>query len=192
MIRHVLRFAAGFAIAAAAVPVHAQGAAGAEVTGVAGERWGTPLDSIVARRGRPVFRQADAEGLQTIGYTEQLLGRETIVVFYVHPRSGLVRGGYTAEAATVPLCQMVVRAWDANLARRYPGMRTEVRSIGQAGGEPCAAWRSGAGGWMKVWHDPANGARIMLALLPGAPGVMLTYTTPQADAWERRKNQSRF
>jgi hypothetical protein len=37
-----------------------------------------------------------------------------------------------------------------------------------------------------------NGARIILIMLPGAEGPMLTYTTAEADAWERRKNDARF
>jgi hypothetical protein len=55
-----------------------------------------------------------------------------------------------------------------------------------------AATASGNGGYLKAWTDPANGVRIILTLLPGQGGPMLTYSTLEADAWERRKNDARF
>lgn len=48
------------------------------------------------------------------------------------------------------------------------------------------------GGYMKAWTDPANGARIILTMLPGAENPMLAYTTAEAGAWVRRTNDARF
>ena len=104
-----------------------------------------------------------------------------------------------ASAATAPApvngagdCDLVVRGLENVITRRYPDLKFEERSIGDLDGGACQAALSGRGGYLKAWTDPADGVRIILALLPGQGGPMLTYSTPQADAWERRKNDARF
>ena len=128
----------------------------------------------------------------SFSYDDRVLGRDVYALFFVHPVHGLVRGGYMAPVSSAGECDMVVRGFENVITRRYPGLRFEERSIGELGGDPCAAALAGDGGYLKAWTDPANGVRIILALLPGQQGPMLTYSTPEADAWERRKNDARF
>lgn len=170
----------------------AAAAPGAQVTGAAGFTWGTTRAAIVAQRGAAVMEQPEAEGVTALLYQDRVLGREVVAMFFVHPRMGLIRGGYMAPVSGAADCAMALRAFDNVVSRRYPQLEAVERTVGNAGNDVCAAARAGAGGYMKAWTDPANHARILLMMLPGAEGPMLTYSTAQADAWERRKNDARF
>jgi hypothetical protein len=170
----------------------AANAEGAQVTGAAGFTWGTTRADLVAQRGAAVMEQPDAEGVAALLYDERFLGREVGAVFFVHPRMGLIRGGYMAPVQGAADCGIAVRLFENVVSRRYPELEAEERTVGEVGNDPCAAALAGRGGTMRAGTDPANGARIILTMLPGAEGPMLTYTTPDADAWERRKNDARF
>jgi hypothetical protein len=167
-------------------------APGAQVTGAVGFDWGATHAQIVGQRGTPALERREAEGVMAMTYPDQVVGHDVVAMFFVHPRHGLVRGGYLAPVNGAGDCAMVLRAFDNAVSRRYPELQTQERTVGSVGSDACVAAQSGRGGYMKLWTDPANGARIMLAILPGADGPMLTYTTPEADAWERRKNDARF
>jgi hypothetical protein len=166
--------------------------AGAQVTGAAGFTWGTTRADIVAQRGAAVMEQPDAEGVAALLYDERVLGREVVTVFFVHPRMGLIRGGYMAPVQGAADCGIAITLFENVVSRRYPELEAEERTVGEVGNDACAAALASRGGTLKAWTDPANGARIILTMLPGAEGPMLTYTTPDADAWERRKNDARF
>lgn len=187
-------FSAALAVLAlvCASPSNVRAQDAAQVTGAAGFLWGTPYARLVAERGAALLERREAEGVMAMTYDDQLLGHNVVAMYFVHPERGLMRGGYMAPVQSAGDCAMVMRAWDNVVSRRYPDLRFEERTVGEVGGDACAAGLAGRGGYMKVWRDPANGARIMLAVLPGADGPMLTYTTPEADAWERRKNDARF
>lgn len=167
-------------------------APGAQVTGAVGFTWGTTYARIVEQRGAPAMQERQAEGVVAMTYDDRVLGRDVVAMFFVHPRMGLVRGGYLAPVNGAGECAMVLRVFDNVVSRRYPELEAEERAVGNVGNDACAAGLASRGGYMKVWTDSANGVRIMLAILPGADGPMLTYTTPEADAWERRKNDARF
>ena len=170
----------------------APGAQEAQVTAVVGFPWGTPYDSIVARRGQPDMEQPEPEGVRAFTYDEQVLGRQMVAMLFVHPQHGLMRGGYMAPFNSPADCAIALQELDNVVTRRYPTLPIEVRGPSGQAGDICAATLSGQAGYGKVWSDDANGARIVLALMPRASGVMLTYTTAEADAWERRKNDARF
>lgn len=163
-----------------------------QVTGAVGFPWGTPYDSLVARRGRPGMEQPEAEGVRAMMYEDRVLGREVAAMFFVHPRHGMMRGGYMAPFSGPADCAIVLQGLDNGVTRRYPTLPSEQRGTGQTAPQACEAALSGRGASAKVWTDPANGARIMLVLAPGKDAVLLTYTTAEADAWERRKNDARF
>jgi hypothetical protein len=188
--------AASVVFCAAPAGAHAQASAanapGAQVTAAAGFPFGTTRADIVAQRGAPVMEQPDAEGVATMVYEDRVLGREVVVMFFVHPRLGLIRGGYMAPVNGAADCGIAVQLFDNVVSRRYPELQAEERTMGDTGSDACAAALARRGGYMKGWTDPANGARILLTILPGAEGPMLMYTTPEADAWERRKNDARF
>jgi hypothetical protein len=180
------------ASAAAERPENAPAAktAGPAITGVAGIAWGTDVKAIVARRGDPLNHSDDAEGVKVLGYPESLAGQQADLIFFVHPEHGMFRAGYAATFQSQAECVMKLNLFDQGVSRRYPELEGVAKQIGQ--GEPCAALVQGTGGFLKRWTDPANGAQVMLALQPGLPAVVLTYTTPEAGLWERRKTQSQF
>ncbi|WP_420125677.1 hypothetical protein [Longimicrobium sp.] len=182
--------------AAAPADAHAQASAaqapGAQVTGAVGFDWGTTRAAIVAQRGAASMEQPDAEGVAAMVYDDRVLGREMVAMFFVHPQMGLMRGGYMAPVENAADCGIVLRLLDNVVSRRYPRLEAQERTVGDVGSDACAAALASRGGYMKVWTDPANHARIMLMILPGADGPMLTYSTAEADAWERRKNDARF
>lgn len=163
-----------------------------QVTGAVGFPFGTPYDSLVARRGRPGMEQPEAEGVRAMMYEDRLLDREVAAMFFVHPRHGMMRGGYMAPFSGPADCAIVLQGLDNGVTRWYPSLPTEQRGAGQTAPQACEAVLAGRGAYAKAWSDPANGARIMLILAPGKDGVLLTYTTAEADAWERRKNDARF
>jgi hypothetical protein len=163
-----------------------------QVTGAVGFPWGTPYDSLVARRGAPGMEQSEAEGVRAMMYEDRVLGREAAALFFVHPRHGMMRGGYVAPFNGPADCAIVLQGLDNIIARRYPTLAGEARGTEGTTAQICQAVLSGQGAYGKVWNDPANGARIMLVVMPNGSGAMLTYTTAQADAWERRKNDARF
>ncbi|HYR12075.1 MAG TPA: hypothetical protein VEQ60_30095, partial [Longimicrobium sp.] len=132
------------------------------------------------------------EGVAALLYDDRVLGREVVAVFFVHPRMGLIRGGYMAPVQGAADCGIAFRLLENVVSRRYPELQAEERTVGEVGNDACGAALASRGGTMKAWTDPANGARIILTMLPGAEGPMLTYTTPDADEWERRKNDARF
>lgn len=164
----------------------------AQVTGAAGFTWGTPYDSVVAKRGAPGMEQPEAEGVRALMYDEQVLGREMAAMFFIHPRHGLMRGGYMAPYSGPADCAIALQLLDNVVTRRYPDLPTEVKGIDGNAVDICNAAIAGQAPYGKVWSDSANGARIALVLPPQRSGVLLTYTTPDADAWERRKNDARF
>lgn len=176
----------------AAAQESAATAPGAQVTGAAGFAWGTTHAAIVGERGAATMERREAEGVIAMSYQDQVLGREVISMYFVHPRFGLVRGGFMAPANGAGDCALALRLFDNVVSRRYPDLRAEERTVGSVGSDVCAAALAGRGGYLKAWTDPANGARIILTILPDTEGPMLTYTTPEADAWERRKNDARF
>lgn len=188
-----LALVVGFAAPAdARAQASAAQAPGAQVTGAAGYDWGTTRAAIVSARGAAVMEQPDAEGVTALMYEERVLGREMVAMYFVHPRMGLMRGGYMAPANGAADCGIVLRLLDNVVSRRYPQLEADERTVGDVGNDACAAAVASRGGYMKAWTDPANHARILLMILPGAEGPMLTYSTAQADAWERRKNDARF
>lgn len=162
----------------------------ARISGVGGVPWGATAADVVARRGEPENRGPDAEGVETLGYPDVLMGQPVSLIYFVHPRDGLFRGGYFAEIGSVAECSTTLGLLDQGVSRRYPDMPARVTPE-QDVGDPCPAYAAGTGRYMKTWTDPA-GNRIWLMLLPGSPAVVLTYTTPAADAWERRKTQAQF
>lgn len=178
--------------AESAAQASAANAPGAQVTGAAGFPFGTTRAAIVAERGAAMMEEPQPEGVAALMYDDNVLGRDMIAMFFVHPRLGLMRGGYMAPVNGAADCAIVIRLLDSVVSRRYPELEAEERTIGSVGDDACAAALSSRGGYMKAWTDPANGARILLGMLPGAKGPLLTYTTTEADAWERRKNDARF
>lgn len=162
----------------------------ARISGVGGVPWGATAADVVARRGEPEARLPDAEGVETLGYKDVLAGQPVSLMFFVHPREGLFRGGYMADIGSVAQCSSTLGLFDQGVSRRYPDVPTHVKPEGTVG-DPCPAYAQGTGLYMKTWTDVA-GNRIWLTLLPGSPAVVLTYTTPAADAWERRKTQAQF
>ncbi|HEY0152876.1 MAG TPA: hypothetical protein VGB92_12820 [Longimicrobium sp.] len=163
---------------------------GPTITGVPGIAWGTTAEAIVARRGEPPNRSDDAEGVKVLGYPESLAGQPVDLILFVHPRHGMFRAGYAASFQSHAECIMKLNLFDQGVSRRYPELEGVAKQIGE--GEPCAALLQGTGGYLKQWTDPGNGAQVMLALQPGLPSVILTYTTPEAGLWERRKTQGQF
>lgn len=162
------------------------------ITGVGGFAWGTPLDTIIARKGAPAGVQDRAEGVKAVMYHDVLLGEKVMLIMFVHPDSGMIRGSYSSITPTAERCVYVLDLFRGAMEKRYAALEHDERAVGESERPPCEEYVSGAGGYAELWTDPANGARIILALAPGAPGVMLNYTTPAADAWEKRKDANRL
>jgi hypothetical protein len=99
----------------------------------------------------------------------------------------MTRGFVYAPVQDVGRCTMVLALWQHGLEQKYGPGRTNG-SNAQAG---CEAFGAQSRPWGELWKDE-SGRRILLALMPGNPAVTLTYDTPEADAWERRKNASQL
>lgn len=153
--------------------------------GVAGFAWGATREAIVARRGAPTIEREDFEGVKALGYPDVLMERPVILIFFLHPSQGLFRGTYGAQLAGVEECERVVSLFESGLARRFAG--TEPARSGAAGPARCQSSASGGPGFVETWRSPDGGSRVALGLVPGARAVSLTYSTPAADEWERRK-----
>ena len=158
------------------------------VTGFAGMDWGATVERIKEARGEPLATARQPEGVQVLTYGDRLMGETVVALFFVHPRHGFFRGGYHAETPTVEKCREVLNRFGNAVADRYPTLRFEERRGGDQGQEACAGAAAGTTAYGASWTDVIGGARILMTVTPGTPGVMLTFTTPDADAWERRKN----
>jgi hypothetical protein len=167
----------------------ARAASDALITGADGVAFGTSRDAIVAMKGAPVFEKEDFEGVREVVYPGRLMGQEVQTMFFVHPRHGMVRAGFAAMVRDAGQCQFVLRMWEHALEQKYAALRPDRRV---PTGTACRELDQRNRMWMEIRTDPSDGHRIMLALIPGTPGVMLTYTTPRAEAWEKRKNDSQF
>ena len=153
--------------------------------GVAGFAWGATREAIVARRGAPTIEREEFEGVKALGYPHVLLDQPVILIYFLHPAQGLFRGTYGAQVASVEECERVISLFESGLARRFAGV--EPARSGAAGPGRCQAAASGGPGFVETWRGPDGGARVALGLVPGARAVSLTYSTPAADEWERRK-----
>jgi len=188
----VLATALGVACAPGADEPGGAGAAppAPEITAVAGIPWGFSADSIVARRSEPLARRPDFGGVQLLTYREILYGAQVELVYLVDPRAGMIRGAYTWPVGSGEECTHALGSLDRGVTSRYPELVPAEEKAGA--GDPCALAISGKGSYMKLWTDPANGARIGLFLFPPGSSVALLYSTAEGDEWERQKNASQF
>ena len=172
-------------------PARTKSAAGQpQITAVAGIEWGLPSDSIVARRGEPDSRAEVGREVEGLAYRETLIGVPVDLLYLVHRRHGMIRGGYGLPISSAEGCVDALHLIDRGLSERYPELEPIVQL--NAGAEPCTTVLAGKGTYSKVWTDPVNDARIALLLAPPGSRVTLLYTTPEADEWESQKNESQF
>lgn len=161
-----------------------------QITAVAGIPWGFSTDSIVARRGEPPTRRPDFGGVQLLTYREILYGAQVELVYLVDPRAGMIRGAYTWPVGSAEECTHALGSLDRGVTRRYPELEQVEEKAGA--GDPCALAIAGRSTYMKLWTDPANGARIGLFLFPPGSSLALLYSTAKGDEWETQKNASQF
>jgi hypothetical protein len=157
-----------------------------DVRSVAGATWGATAEQLIAARGAPEFRDQGAEGLQVMGYSETLAGQPVQLLYMVHPEHGLFRAGYMAQVTSPEQCASTMGLIDQELSRKYTGMEITESRRGSTDQPPCEAFLGGTGGYLKTRRAP-SGNSIMLGLNPGSGGIMITFSTPAADEWERRK-----
>lgn len=167
-------------------------AAGTRITGVGGFAWGSTAAQIRARKGAPMAAMPQDEGVQALVYDDMLLGQKVMLMLFVHPRLGLIRGGYVSDSPTADQCEFTAQLFRSAIERRYPDLPPEERSMGRTDVAPCVAFVARAGGYAVRWQEESSGTSILLLLIPGQPGVMLMYTTREGDEWERRKGANRL
>jgi hypothetical protein len=155
----------------------------AAISGADGVAFGTTRERILADRGQSEYTNDDHEGAQSIGFSTKLLDQPAQIIFLVHPEHGMMRASYMVPVENVERCQLVLSMVEQGLARKYGALRVTPPRTPVA--TACTAFAQGTP-WMQRWTD-AGDREIMLALLPGTPGVMVTYTTPEAAEWESGK-----
>lgn len=155
----------------------------AAISGADGVAFGSTRERILADRGQPEYTNDDHEGAQSIGFPTKLLDQPAQIIFLVHPRHGMIRASFLVPVENAERCQFVLSTVEQGLARKYGGLRVTPPRTPVA--TACALYAQGTP-WMERWTD-AGDREIMLALLPGTPGVMVTYTTPEAAEWESGK-----
>lgn len=153
------------------------------ISGADGAAFGTTRERLLADRGEPEYTNDDHEGAQSIGYPTTLMDQQAQIIFLTHPRHGVMRATYLVPVESVERCQVVLGMLEQGLASKYGGLRVTPPRTPLA--TACADFARGTP-WMERWTD-ARERDIMLALLPGTPGVVLTYSTPEAADWEQRK-----
>lgn len=154
------------------------------ISGADGVAFGTKRERILADRGQPEYTNDDHEGVQSVGYPTTLMDQQAQVIFLTHPQHGMMRASYMVPVESVDRCQSVLGLLEQGLARTYGELRVTPPRTPVA--SACADFARDGAPWMKRWTD-ARDREIMLALLPGTPGVVLTYSTPEAADWEQRR-----
>lgn len=170
----------------------APAAAATRITGVGGFAWGATAAQIRASKGEPMAAMPQAEGVQALVYEDMLLGEKVMLMLFVHPQQGLIRGGYISDSPTADRCEYTAQLFRSAIERRYPDLPQDERGMGRTDLAPCTAFAAQAGGYLIRWSEESTGSAIMLMLIPGQPGVMLIYSTRQGDEWERRKGANRL
>ena len=155
----------------------------AVISGADGVAFGTTRERILADRGQPEYTNDDHDGAQSVGFSTKLLDQPAQIIFLVHPQHGMIRASYLVPVENIERCQFVLSTVEQGLARKYGDLNVKPPRTPVA--TACNLFAQGTP-WMERWTD-AQEREIMLALLPGTPGVMLTYTTPEAVEWERGK-----
>lgn len=180
--------ASGTSSAAPATAAPADPEGEGRMTGALGVPFGATREAVLSKLGTPEFEQAGFEGIQQIGYPVTVMGQASHVVFAVDRRHGMMRALIMAPVEDAGRCTLVLALWQHGLEEKYgPG-----RSNGDNAQAGCEAFAARNRPWGALWKEESSGRRILLALMPGNAAVTLTYDTPQADAWERRKNASQL
>jgi hypothetical protein len=179
--------AGGEAVSAAAEADPGDG----EMTGALGVPFGATRDAIIAKLGRPEFEQEGFEGVQSMGFPVTVMEQQSRVIFALDRQHGMMRAMIMAQVQDAGQCTMVLALWQHGLEQKYGPARPN-RMNGQDPQAGCEAFAAQSRPWGQLWKDEDSGRRILLSLMPGNPAVTITYDTPEADAWERRKNASQL
>jgi hypothetical protein len=157
------------------------------MTGALGISFGSTRSAIIASKGAPQFDRVGFEGVHSLGYPVTVMGQEAVAIFMVERGRGMTRALIAAPVEDAGRCALVLALWQRGLEQKYG----DGRSDGSSPTVGCNRFASRNTMWGEIWHEP-TGRRILLSLMPGQPSVMLLYTTPEADAWERRQNGSQL
>ena len=162
------------------------------ITGFAGTRWGATRQEIQAARGAPDTVRLFAEGVQALRYLEgDMFTARVQSDFFVHPEHGMFRAGYIAVPEVPAQCERVYGLMEGAVQQKFPNLEPEARH-GKHSGQPfCAALLARQATRMTRWRDPA-GTVIELLAAPGSSEILLTFSTVQANEWEKRKNSGRL
>jgi len=158
------------------------------MTGALGVAFGSTRDEIVAKLGSPEFEQPGFEGIQQMGYATTVMGQKANVVFAVDRERGMTRAFIAGPVQDAGQCTLVLALWQHGLEQKYGPGRTNGTNA-QTG---CEQFAAQSRPWGESWKEARTGRRILLALMPNQAAVTLLYDTPEADAWERRKNASQL
>jgi hypothetical protein len=170
----------------------ATGDAEAVVTGFASVDWGTPLAEILRRRGEPEDREETGNGVTGLAFSDTVLLRPATALFHVHAERGLLEGSYIVRIPEATSCALVYDHFYATIGDTYPTLSPEERQIQNPDRDYCAGARSGTGGRVTTWADPANGARIQLVLAPPGDALVVLYRSAAARELAREQNAKQF
>jgi hypothetical protein len=164
----------------------------AVVTGFASVEWGTPLAEILHRRGEPMDREEAGNGVTGVAFHDTVLMRPATAMFLVHAERGLLEGSYIVHVPEGTSCVVVYDHFYATIRDTYPALAPEERPIRNPDQDYCAAARSGTGGRVTTWVDPANDARIQLVLAPPGQALVVLYRSAAARELAQEKSAKQF
>lgn len=170
----------------------ATGDAEAVVTGFASVDWGTPLAEILRRRGEPEEREEMGNGVTAVAFPDTILLRPATALFHAHAQHGLLAGSYIVRFPEGTSCVVVYDHFYATISDTYPTLSAEEHQIQNPGGDYCAGARSGMGGRVTTWTDPANGARIQLVLAPPGQRLVVLYRSAASSELANEQNAKQF
>jgi hypothetical protein len=170
----------------------ATGDAEAVVTGFASMDWGTPLAEILRRRGEPQDREEMGNGVTGVAFADTVLLRPATALFHAHVQQGLLAGSYIVRFPEGTSCVVVYDHFYATISDTYRTLSPQERQIQNPDGDYCAGARSGMGGRVTTWADPANGARIQLVLAPPGDALVVLYRSAASAALDKEQNAKQF
>lgn len=164
-----------------------------QVTGFMEVPWGATRGQLVAKLGKPQSETQWPGGALSLTFPRRNVLDEPAEPHFVVTRDGVVQGGYTVWVVEFPFrCQQVYRAYVNAVSTRFPRLKATTDSEGVALDAPsfCVAAAEGRAGMQTEWNDPANGARITVAIWRGEQMVRVAYQSAAGRRWSKMTSDS--
>lgn len=156
--------------------------AAAQITGFSSIPWGSSRAAIVDRYGKPALERQDG-GVLSIVYQERLMGEDVTTLYSVHPKEGLIRGGYSVPFGMGSACEDTYDKFRRAVAERYPSIRPTGAKVNTSTLDFCGGVRIGKGRAEYVWEDPTNKSRVLVQLPSEGDRVYVLYSSAFGVQW---------